>query len=138
MSHSVEREHARPKVGRLVYEAAIFGANTDVARDVEVDAAAVYECSLRLPIDSVREVVHRIKDQRSSARQGVRPVCGIDLMGTYTPGDYKLFAWEAIDQFEYFDPDLVRQSEGRNTYKKCYTACWRSLNRNTSPKTPAS
>jgi hypothetical protein len=27
------------------------------------------------------------------------------------PGEYKVFAWEAIEQFAYFDPDIVRQYE---------------------------
>ncbi len=28
-----------------------------------------------------------------------------------TPGDYKLFAWEALEQFAYFDSDLVQRYE---------------------------
>jgi Carboxypeptidase regulatory-like domain len=28
-----------------------------------------------------------------------------------TPGDYKIFAWEAMEPFAYFDSDFVRQSE---------------------------
>ena len=28
-----------------------------------------------------------------------------------TPGDYKLFAWEALENFGYFDPDQMRRSE---------------------------
>jgi 5-hydroxyisourate hydrolase-like protein (transthyretin family) len=28
-----------------------------------------------------------------------------------TPGDYKLFAWEALENYGYFDPDLLRRSE---------------------------
>jgi hypothetical protein len=27
------------------------------------------------------------------------------------PGDYKLFAWEALENFGYFDPDVLRRSE---------------------------
>jgi hypothetical protein len=29
------------------------------------------------------------------------------------PGDYKLFAWEALENFAYFDADLVRQVEAQ-------------------------
>jgi hypothetical protein len=32
-------------------------------------------------------------------------------MGGVVPGDYKLFAWEALESFGYFDPDLLKQSE---------------------------
>jgi hypothetical protein len=28
-----------------------------------------------------------------------------------TPGDYKLFAWEALENYGYFDPDVIRRSE---------------------------
>lgn len=28
-----------------------------------------------------------------------------------TPGDYKLFAWEALENNGYFDPDVMRRSE---------------------------
>jgi len=29
------------------------------------------------------------------------------------PGDYKVFAWEAIESFAYFDPDLIRRFESK-------------------------
>jgi hypothetical protein len=29
------------------------------------------------------------------------------------PGDYKLFAWEALEPFGYFDPDLLNKSESQ-------------------------
>lgn len=28
-----------------------------------------------------------------------------------TPGDYKLFAWEALENYGYFDPEVMRRSE---------------------------
>jgi hypothetical protein len=39
-----------------------------------------------------------------------------DQTGRFTmrgvaPGDYKLFAWEALENFGYFDPDVMRRSE---------------------------
>ena len=33
------------------------------------------------------------------------------VMRGVTPGDYKLFAWEALENFGYFDPDQMRRSE---------------------------
>jgi len=30
------------------------------------------------------------------------------------PGDYKLFAWEGLDPFGYFDPELLRRSEPKS------------------------
>jgi 5-hydroxyisourate hydrolase-like protein (transthyretin family) len=32
-------------------------------------------------------------------------------MSSIAPGDYRLVAWEAIEPFAYFDPDLIRQAE---------------------------
>jgi len=32
-------------------------------------------------------------------------------MRDVAPGDYKLFAWESLDSFGYFDPDLLRRAE---------------------------
>jgi hypothetical protein len=31
------------------------------------------------------------------------------------PGDYSLFAWEALQSFAYFDDDVLRQYEGAGT-----------------------
>jgi hypothetical protein len=28
-----------------------------------------------------------------------------------TPGAYKLFAWEALESFGYFDPEVMRRAE---------------------------
>jgi Carboxypeptidase regulatory-like domain len=41
-----------------------------------------------------------------------------DQTGRFTirgipPGDYKVFAWEAIEQFAYFDPELLRRFEAQ-------------------------
>lgn len=33
------------------------------------------------------------------------------IMRGVTPGDYKLFAWEALENYGYFDPDVLRRSE---------------------------
>jgi hypothetical protein len=33
------------------------------------------------------------------------------IMNGISPGDYKLFAWEDIEPFSYFDPDVLKQFE---------------------------
>jgi hypothetical protein len=33
------------------------------------------------------------------------------LFRSIPPGDYRVFAWEALDSYAYFDPDLLRQAE---------------------------
>ena len=32
-----------------------------------------------------------------------------------TPGEYKVFAWEALEAYGYFDPELLRRSETLGT-----------------------
>jgi len=32
-------------------------------------------------------------------------------MRSITPGDYKFFAWEALENYGYFDPDVMRRSD---------------------------
>jgi hypothetical protein len=65
------------------------------------------------PASGVRAVL--VPDQHRD-RLDLYKTAVADQNGRFTvrgipPGDYKVFAWEAIDQFGYFDPDLVRQSE---------------------------
>ena len=67
------------------------------------------------PMPGVRAVL--IPDQHRD-RIDLYKTATTDQNGSFTisgisPGDYKVFAWEAIDQFGYFDPDLLRQSESR-------------------------
>src|SRR5437773_9044665 len=72
VSYFVEVQRVQCEIRSLKDQTAVFGANTEVARDVEVEAAAVDECSLRLPIDSIRqEVIDWIEDQRAAARQSI-------------------------------------------------------------------
>jgi len=73
VSYFVEVQRVQCEIRSLKDQTAVFGANTEVARDVEVEAAAVDECSLRLPIDSIRQkVIDWIEDQRASASQSIR------------------------------------------------------------------
>jgi len=32
------------------------------------------------------------------------------------PGDYKIYAWEALEQFAYFDSDLLRQFDQKGKF----------------------
>jgi hypothetical protein len=53
---------------------------------------------------------------RNRDRRDVFKIVQSDQNGHYTmngiaPGDYKLFAWEDIEPFSYFDPDVLKQFE---------------------------
>jgi hypothetical protein len=53
---------------------------------------------------------------RNRERAELYKTATTDQTGRFTlrgiaPGDYKLYAWEALENFAYFDPDLVKRSE---------------------------
>ena len=73
VSHFIEVQCGLGEIGRLVYEPAIFRANTKVPRYIEIEASTVDEGSTGLPVDTIHEVVDRIENQRTAARQGVWP-----------------------------------------------------------------
>src|SRR5437867_12689641 len=55
VSEFVEIESVEPKVWNLVYEPAIFGANTKVPCNIEIRAAAIHEGAARLSFRSGHE-----------------------------------------------------------------------------------
>ena len=67
------------------------------------------------PMNGVQAVL--IPEQRRT-RFDLYSTSRSDLAGRFTmkgipPGDYKLFAWEAIEPFVYYDSEFMRVSEGR-------------------------
>jgi len=73
VSHFIEVQCAVREIGRLVNQPAIFRPDTKVARYIEIDPSTVDEGSAGLAIDTIREVIDRIENQRTAARQGVWP-----------------------------------------------------------------
>jgi len=67
------------------------------------------------PIAGVQAVLvpDRGRDRPELFKAGVTDQAGRFTMKDIAPGDYKLFAWEALDNFAYFDPDLIKQSESK-------------------------
>lgn len=64
------------------------------------------------PVPGVQAVL--IPDRRD--RTELYKTATTDQGGRYvmrgiTPGDYKLFAWEALETYGYFDPDVMRRSD---------------------------
>jgi hypothetical protein len=80
---------------------------------VQIDGSALDQKSM--PEAGVTVVL--IPDQHRDRTELFRNVA-TDLNGKYTmrgvaPGDYKLFAWESIDPFGWFDPDILRREESK-------------------------
>ena len=65
------------------------------------------------PVPGVQAVLIPDNDR---VRSELYKTATTDQTGQFTmrgiaPGDYKLFAWEALENFGYFDPEVLRQSE---------------------------
>ena len=56
----------------------------------------------------------RFRDRFDLYKTAVTDENGQFTMRGITPGDYRLFAWEGIEQFAYFDLDFVRQFEQKS------------------------
>jgi len=71
----------------------------------------------RQPVGGIRTIL--IPDQNRD-RIGLYKFAETDQSGRFTirgvaPGVYKVFAWEALEEFAYFDPDLMRRFEPYGT-----------------------
>jgi hypothetical protein len=69
------------------------------------------------PVGGIRTIL--IPDQNRD-RIGLYKFATTDQSGRFTirgiaPGVYKLFAWEALEEFAYFDPDLMQRFEAYGT-----------------------
>jgi hypothetical protein len=53
----------------------------------------------------------RNRDRRELFKFAQTDQNGHFIMNGISPGDYKLFAWEDIEPFSYFDPDVLKQFE---------------------------
>ena len=58
-------------------------------------------------------IADRYRDQFDGYRTAVTDSSGHFSSRGFAPGEYKIFAWEAIDEFAYFDPDFLRAFEQR-------------------------
>jgi hypothetical protein len=54
------------------------------------------------------------RDRTANYRAVIADQDGRFRIPRIVPGDYKLFAWEAIEPYGYFDPELLRRSEIRS------------------------
>jgi hypothetical protein len=66
----------------------------------------------------VRGIPTVLIPDRNRERRDVYKIVPTDQNGHFTingvaPGDYKLFAWEDIEPFSYFDPDVLKQFEDK-------------------------
>ncbi len=67
------------------------------------------------PVSGVQAVLipDRLRNRTDLFKTAVTAVNGRFNIRGVTPGDYKLFAWEDIEQFSYFDPAVLTPFEGK-------------------------
>ena len=65
------------------------------------------------PVAGIQTVLiaDRYRDQLDAYRTTVADSSGHFTFRGIAPGEYKIFAWEGIDDFAYFDPDFLRAFE---------------------------
>ena len=65
------------------------------------------------PVRGIQVVLipDRFRDRTELFKTGTTDQNGHFTIRGIPPGDYKLFAWEAIEQFSYFDSDVLRPFE---------------------------
>jgi hypothetical protein len=67
------------------------------------------------PMPGVQAVLipDKYRDRTELYKATTTDQTGHFTMRAIAPGDYKLFAWEALESFAYFDPDLIKQVEAQ-------------------------
>jgi hypothetical protein len=82
-----------------------------ISRNVgQVDGVIVDERTQ--PVPGVQAVlIPEVRGRTDLYKTATTDQTGRFTMRGVTPGDYKLFAWEAMENFGYFDPDVLRRSE---------------------------
>jgi hypothetical protein len=57
----------------------------------------------------------RQRDRIDLYKTSMSDANGLFSLRSVAPGDYHLFAWEALDSYAYFDPDVLKQFESKGT-----------------------
>jgi len=77
----------------------------------QIDGAVLDDRGLPMPGVQAVLVPDRNRDHAELFRAATTDQTGHYTMRGLPPGDYKLFAWETLESFGYFDPDLLKRSE---------------------------
>jgi len=64
-----------------------------------------------VPTSQVILVPDRLRDRVDLYKMARTDANGRFTFSNIPPGDYKVFAWETLDNYAWFDPDVLRQSE---------------------------
>jgi len=81
------------------------------SRAGQIEGALINEKSQPVPGIQAVMVPDRFRERADLFKTAVTDKDGHFTIRGIPPGEYKVFAWEAIEQFAYFDPDVLRQFE---------------------------
>ncbi len=77
----------------------------------QIDGIVTDDKVQRLPGVQVVLVQNQNRERADLFKAATTDQAGRYNMRDIAPGDYKLFAWEALDGSEFFDPDFLKQYE---------------------------
>ena len=83
------------------------------SRGGHIDGSVTDERQRSVPDIQAVLIPDRQRDRIDLYKTATTDVDGHFTLRGIAPGDYHLFAWEAIDPYAYFDPDLLKQYESK-------------------------
>jgi hypothetical protein len=83
------------------------------SRAGRVDGSILDERQRGVPNALAVLIPDRQRDRVDLYKTSMSDAKGQFSLGSIAPGDYHLFAWEAIDPYSYFDPDVLKQFESK-------------------------
>jgi len=81
------------------------------AKASQLDGVAMDARSNPIPGARIVLVPERQRNRTDLFKTTLSDSAGRFLLRSIPPGDYRVFGWEALDSYAYFDPDLLRRVE---------------------------
>jgi Carboxypeptidase regulatory-like domain len=82
-------------------------------RAAQLDGTVTSEKQQTVPGIQVVLIPDQHRDRTDLYKTAVTDQNGRFTIRGIAPGDYKIFAWEVLEQFSYFDPDVILRFESR-------------------------
>jgi len=83
------------------------------SRGGQIDGTVTDERQRAIPNTQAVLIPDRQRDRIDLYKTAMSDANGLFTLRGVAPGDYHLFAWEAIDPYSYFDPEVLKQFESK-------------------------
>jgi hypothetical protein len=80
---------------------------------VQISGAAIDEKSAAVPGVTIVLIPDQYRDRTELYKNTITDSTGRYSIRGIPPGDYKLFAWNSISQYDWFDPAILGRDESR-------------------------